>query len=154
MGKGCPACGQETRFVWSDDYIKTHPEKVSAPCILYVVEFASPEQRFWKVGITVNTVAQRYAGKMYQRYSRRIVHTVTGTAEEMKRLEKKIHNEDKLDKYDPKRPFAGHTECYKHTELLELCEFIDNEINGNDPDYYTDIPHPATQAGAESETYE
>jgi hypothetical protein len=146
QGNGCKYCAyDEHEGCYNQVFFDNHPEIAVLPGILYVTELTRKHEQFWKVGITRRTLEKRLSDEGYKQFEIRTVLTTSGSIYEMWKLEQAVHNDTKVKdfKYISKTKFAGRTECYKPEALLEVCEYIDNEVNGNYIDDYLD-PRPQT----------
>lgn len=82
--------------------------------ILYILECFNDTEKFYKIGITSNSVKERYKSKTHMPYLYSIVKEIIGDPIEIYNLETKIHQINKENHYVPSIPFAGHaTECFK-----------------------------------------
>ena len=122
----CGCLRREHSGGYNATYFRNNPGSAKRKAILYVVEFVSGQKRFWKVGITVTSVPQRFTSPEYNRFQLRTVHTVGGSLHAMWQLEQAIHT--RVDRYrEPSTvDFGGHTECFKPEALLDICEYMDD----------------------------
>ena len=66
-GTGCKKCADQNKTGgYNNDWFNFDPSRKELPGLLYVLEMYSNTERFIKVGMTKNTVKQRYAGSKYQ----------------------------------------------------------------------------------------
>lgn len=66
-GVGCKECADQNKTGgYNEDWFNFDPSRKELPGLIYVLEMYSDIERFIKVGITKNTVKQRYAGSRYQ----------------------------------------------------------------------------------------
>lgn len=87
--------------------------------ILYVLECFNDNERFYKIGITSNSIRRRYHSKASMPYLYSVVKEIIGDPIEIYDLETKLHQLNKENKYVPSVSFAGHaTECFsKYKEI-------------------------------------
>lgn len=108
-GAGCQRCADEIRLL-GDTVAKLALRDRQPPGNLYVIEAYNPTERFWKVGITTQTVQKRFqASKIPYDYDIGTViptHIVDAYLAEQDIL-KKLYQYS----YIPNLWFEGHTEC-------------------------------------------
>ena len=122
QGSGCPKCGNERQrefkinnpTTWSyTDWEKAGTASSNFQGFsLYIIECSSTTtgERFIKVGKTFVGVAKRFASNLPYKY--RVISEVFHNAYAISTLEHKIHTALKEQRYVPKRPFGGDTECF------------------------------------------
>lgn len=72
------------------------------------------KETFYKVGITRHNINYRYRNSISKAgYKYEIIDEVYMSNLETALIEKQIHNNLLLEKYEPSNRFGGHTECYK-----------------------------------------
>ena len=98
---------------------------------LYLIEFISPTEHFYKIGITVG---KRF-GKKYRNYKINTLLEITGGLFDMFNIEQYILNEFvSKQQYSPKN-FCdnkhGKTECFsvEREQIIELINIIKNKYN-------------------------
>lgn len=115
-GAGCPDCNQISKFGMGD-YCKN--KKITKFYVLYI-----PTEKFFKLGITQKTIAERYYTKPIP-YRYKIYFSFESDCECIWRLECMLKKKFKRYKYRPKKYFGGISECfsYKIKPLLDnmLC---------------------------------
>ena len=129
--RGCPECSKENRKggKYTAEWFNAYPKKSQESAILYVVEMTRPNDHFYKVGITKNSVKERYQyNKSGEKYLKKnILIEKTLPLIEAYNLEQHILNTLKEYKYFPNYVFAGRTECLKATS--EVLSQIQNIIS-------------------------
>ncbi len=108
-GRGCPICNKELNKFNLSDWAKMCPGN---PGIFYVLRCWNETEEFFKVGITCDSVKNRYMNN-YMPYKFEIVEEVIN--EDRKKiwdLEKCYKKGLREYRYSPNIPFGGQTECY------------------------------------------
>lgn len=107
-GKGCPKCASRgwSRSKWIE-YCKNNNV---AYATLYIVNLFNKEESFIKVGITANTITNRF--KVLSEYKYSIITSIIGNPKDIFNLENKILSVFKSFKYTPKVNIDGKTECF------------------------------------------
>lgn len=110
-GQGCPTCArQETRGRWST---KTLPrESRDKPCSLYYLRLESPDELFYKIGITSDITRRVIQLERYSPYAATVVSLVEGTLFSSMKMEEELHAEFSANAYLPEWQFPGYTECF------------------------------------------
>jgi len=62
-GSGCPKCSFEHSGVYNETYFKKNPTRKLSPATFYVVDGYIDKLEFCKIGITTETIKQRFSGK-------------------------------------------------------------------------------------------
>jgi hypothetical protein len=108
-GKGCLKCSFTSHWKCSD-FIKKANGRI---CTFYILRCFNETEEFYKIGITMNSVKERYYGSMNMPYNYEVISEVSGDAEFIWSLEKETHLKLKDFKYNPKIEFGGSkTECF------------------------------------------
>lgn len=124
----CAAAQQYEKLTYSEVWFERNPDKKVIPGILYLIRFISDNEKFLKVGITLNNGRKRF-------YSRHKNYAITPLLEQQMTIydaytaEQKILNYLKLYKYIPTIRFGGMSECLQDNELV--VEAVRSRINGN-----------------------
>lgn len=112
-GSGCPKCAKEDNTFSKTGFIN---KAKGRECTFYILKCWNDTELFYKIGITVRTVQERYWGKMPYNYE--IIQTITDTPNNIWTLENKL-KKSLINKYEPKIKFNGSkTECY--SEIHEI----------------------------------
>lgn len=115
-GEGCPECGKLTWWAeqggYSESYFQRNNSEKDTPAILYVVCFQSKTEKFYKVGITKQTLKQRYHWG-YSEYTMKIICQRELSLYEAYSAEQKILEQYKKQKYCPSIKIGGWTECLR-----------------------------------------
>lgn len=116
-GKGCPSCALAEKG-WSRTAFAEKCEKNNNGLgILYILECFNDNERFYKIGITSNSVKKRYCSKASMPYAYRVIDEIIGEPTYIYNLEIKLHQINKENQYMPSIPFGGHaTECFSKYE--------------------------------------
>jgi len=108
-GKGCTKCGYNSH--WSrDKYIKKAKGRI---CTFYKLKCFNENEEFYKIGITMNTISDRYRNSKEMPYNYEIILEVFGEAGEIWDMERKEIKKLKDFHYTPEIKFGGSTqECF------------------------------------------
>ncbi len=119
--RGCLKCANEQKGKnsvggYHAGYFQTHPEKKTLPAYLYIVEMICGTDNFIKVGVTINTIKQRYSrtGAGGKHIQKRTLLLKPMPLYEAVTLESRILTDLKEYKYFPNYIFDGRTECLKN----------------------------------------
>lgn len=84
------------------------------PALLYIIKAYDKEEYFYKIGITTKALEKRF--KFFP-YKYEIIKIEFLSLYNAIKLEKQYHEKLKDYKYNPKKTFGGHTECF--TKIIE-----------------------------------
>lgn len=76
---------------------------------LYLLSFKSEKEEFYKIGLTLRTIQERFYGNTYKIT---VVFKKEGSPSDVFEAERQLHEKYKKYKYLPSTKFSGHTECY------------------------------------------
>jgi hypothetical protein len=107
---GCPLCSKENNGFICKDYFALKPEMKDIPCKVYLLKFSSNDEEFYKVGITRQRLSERTRRIPYNLIESKVIET---TFYEAYKIEKKLKQKIKSQKYRPKIKFNGWSECFK-----------------------------------------
>lgn len=124
-GSGCPVCSLMVRGKYSLQYFETFPTEKHAPAMLYLV---SVDDKFCKIGITKQTIAQRFTNKPISEVLTVSMNLYDAYIKEQEILMQYAHQRYRTVGVTS-RQFAGWTECFPLSLLPELKEAMEN-ING------------------------
>jgi hypothetical protein len=139
QGHRCPDCGKDVTSkkaaergnMWSySDW-----EKAAASSeffndfTVYIVECWNESERFLKIGKTFTSIHRRFV-KGSIPYEWKVLHTITGSANYISRLENILHKRYKKLSYNPLSKFHGNNECYS-LQLKDHIDFIKRRTTGN-----------------------
>jgi len=111
-GQGCITCGQVSNYK-KENYIKKAGDR---KCIFYTLKCFNDQEEFYKIGITMNTVHNRYNTNKKMPYNYEIIREIYGDASYIWDLEISEKRRLKDSNYQPIVKFAGSkTECFKTT---------------------------------------
>ena len=122
-GNGCTKCYKENNGFGKTKFI--HSCRNSGLGRLYVIRCYSEQEEFIKIGITSQTILERF--KRFDRfpYSYEIIYQKEGESEFIYNLEKHYHRVLRDHRYQPKVLFKGSSECFSIT--LKDYDFRANE---------------------------
>lgn len=112
-GGGCPNCierkGGYNLTSWKNAANKS---KNFDKFKVYIVEVWDENEKFYKIGRTYSTTKFRFKGNSKLPYNFKIIQEICGTAEEIFKLERSLHKQNKKYHYFPLKNFNGMTECF------------------------------------------
>lgn len=109
MGNGCPECNKGGWEFKLSDWLNTKGEEAT----FYVLRCFSDDEEFVKIGITSDSIKERYRKKKSMPYDYEVIHETTSNNKKMIwEIERKFIK--KLNKYQyiPNKKFGGFTECF------------------------------------------
>lgn len=113
-GHGCSKCNLESNYSRSS-YIKKAKGRV---CTFYTLRCWNEDEEFYKIGITMNTLEERYARVSEMPYNYEIISKIYGEAGTTWDMELEQKRKLKSLNYQPKIKFAGSkTECFTNYKL-------------------------------------
>lgn len=123
-GNKCNKCRYTFNNFSKDSWIKRANNKQG---IFYIIKCWNETEEFYKIGITFNTVKQRYGNSTFMPYNYEIIkELISGDLSYIWELEKTIKVDNILSNYIPNIKFPGHkNECFKTIKALGE-EFIIN----------------------------
>ena len=136
-GTGCPYCSF-TKIIVSR-YINKFKLVKTDRITLYYLVFYNEQEVFYKIGITKNTVEERYKN-LFEKTGYKVikVRIIKNRLEEIVNMEQTIHRkvsrnlDTKLIKYKPNKYFGGISECYHIPNgLLKYENLIKQNYNNN-----------------------
>lgn len=110
-GAGCRKCdsfGNRQDKLTKQGYIRTANGRVTE---LYLIKCKDDRETFYKIGKTFRGIKSRFSGKLLP-YEYEIILTHESDAGEIWDLEELLHLKFQEFRYNPKKYFAGVTECY------------------------------------------
>lgn len=111
QGSGCPKCAYLKRMGYSrSEYIKQAADRI---CIFYTIRCFNEAEEFYKIGITMNNVKNRYSGSKTMPYEYEVISEIKGSAGFIWDLERDEKRKLKSLHYKPNLNFGGsETECF------------------------------------------
>lgn len=107
-GAGCPVCGKEALLGGYDDrFFLTNPTHKTKDAAFYIIKLHNDYEVFYKCGITIQTMKQRFSTKLPYAYDVLIFNNMS--LYDAYLLERKILYETINDRYLPL--IKGYTEC-------------------------------------------
>jgi hypothetical protein len=127
-GSGCPDCKNEITLWRRTKYVEHCSAARNGVSNLYVIRCFDEYEEFYKVGITVKKLHQRFSGAIPYKYEK--VYFISENAGFIWDIEKKIHQVLKKYKYKPLKSFGGQNECFSKIpkEIVKLLDDI-NQTN-------------------------
>lgn len=125
-GYGCPLCGHKK---YGGGFTLEKAEKYKNKWItqdmnVYVIKCFNYEELFYKIGVSINTVEKRFAGKTRMPYNYEVLKIIRTNKYLAKYVEDYLHTHYKKFHYRPKTPFKGHTECF--SEIKDIDNIADD----------------------------
>jgi len=108
--RGCPKC----KRVGSYNHTNAERHKIeweNTPAIVYVVKCWNDSEKFYKIGITTNTVRRRFR-EISTLYNYEVQDEIHLSLYDAVILEKWLHNRYSSTSYTPLQSFGGDTECF------------------------------------------
>ena len=130
-GNGCPTCSTIISYYKGRISNKDISEAKEIKCLLYVIEFQSKEEHFWKIGITSNYIARMKALRKETDYLIKDVSVLVWNKFDCVSLEQYIIKKYNHLNYKPNTYFKGHTECFSVNPYTTFKEF--KTLNYNTP---------------------
>lgn len=119
-GNGCPKCSISYGWKcvdWVNSCIKNNKEP-----LLYIIRCFNKNENFIKIGITSNSVFERFKSNMLP-YSYEILKEIKGSPDFVWNKEKELHKLCKSSKYKPLISFPGESECFT-LNCLSLLDIV------------------------------
>ena len=116
-GQGCPKCKHANNLggFGKNEYIKRANGRI---CTFYTLRCFNKDEEFYKIGITMTTLKERYSNTKKMPYNYELISEVYGEAGFIWDLEISEKRRLKDFKYQPKIDFKGSkTECFTKYEL-------------------------------------
>lgn len=128
--KGCKKCGNENTSKyqkenpngWNLSYWKEKAlnSKNFDSFKIYIIRCWNDEEEFYKIGRTFLTINNRFKTNNLLPYNFEIVKEVIGKVDVVYKLEQKLKNYNKENKYTPKISFNGMHECFSKIKDYEI----------------------------------
>lgn len=116
-GFGCSKCSEENKGWSRQAFVRLCNKNASGVATLYVLRCEKGTEKFYKVGITSRTVADRYSWGMPYEY--KLLYEVRNTAAFIYDLERKLKKRLKAYNHKPSIDFEGRTECFSTLDGIE-----------------------------------
>lgn len=108
-GNGCPKCNVGGWDFKLDSWLNTKNSEAT----FYILKCYSDDEEFIKIGITSESIKERYRKKNYMPYKFEIIHQTTSTNKQLIwEIERNFLTKFKANRYAPKIDFGGKTECF------------------------------------------
>lgn len=112
QGKGCPDCNSISVYSKSV-YVENSKKRHGGLCNIYLIRCYNEVEDFYKVGITVHNLNQRFGTDLAMPYSYQTMFFKQGKVEDIVELETEIHHKVRAFRYAPKIQFGGSVkECF------------------------------------------
>lgn len=122
QGRGCYKCIK--RIGWSRTQWNTHcKNKKNSDPKVYIINCHNKKENFIKIGITSNSVYERFHKTTLLPYSYEILKEIKGSPDFVFNKEKYLHKLYKSYRYKPLISFGGETECF----TLEIIDLLKTE---------------------------
>lgn len=122
-GSGCPDCARLLRNGWErGTWVKRCERYNKEACMVYIIRLYNDNESFIKIGLTSNTVADRFYRQGWMPYKIEVVKEIILPPLAAFNKERELHKMFKRFKYKPLLDFPGKSECFK----LEILNQIQN----------------------------
>ena len=122
--RGCKECGDESKFNFKrKEYIAWCEKSNNGLSNLYVIKCKKDDEVFYKVGVTLRSLKERFSGNLMP-YDYEEIYFVTEKSSFVWDLENQIHKLLKPYSYRPIINFGGVTECYSEIPK-DILKFIE-----------------------------
>lgn len=117
---GCPYCADELgNSIVRENWIIRQNGRIAT---LYLAHFTLEGESFYKIGITLLTVAERFKK---ENYKIEVIHTIqSNNPADIFDLEKTLHTHFKAHTYAPFHSFPGQTECFQFDNIPSVIDSI------------------------------
>ena len=109
---GCPICAKIMSSYRKDLTNGEIESSKNINCFLYVLEFSTKNEQFWKIGISSNFHKRKNDLSKQREYNISEVYVSKGNVFDCINLEQNIIQKYKEFKHKPIHYFQGHTECF------------------------------------------
>jgi hypothetical protein len=124
-GVGCKKCADASKTCgYTETWFNFDPVRKSLPGILYIIEVYDDSERFIKIGITKNSVSNRYKNSPFKKYQYKIIHQFYDSLYQCFLREEEIKRSFKEYLYYPKRKFYP-TESFTLDVLPQLLKLYE-----------------------------
>jgi hypothetical protein len=108
---GCPVCGHGggDGFFNISRAKKNKDKWINIDCSVYVINLYDEKENFYKIGITTQKLKRRFRQIPYNYNVLNVIETNLYNAV---LIESEMHDRNTSFSYDPKKDFAGKTECF------------------------------------------
>lgn len=124
QGQGCPECKKKMSHgdgEYSPKLAERNKEKwLKEEAKVYLIECWNDDERFYKIGITKNTIDKRFYGNVNMPYNYKTLKLIHTNKYDATYIEKGLHEKHEEYSYQPKIKFAGHTECFSYIILDKI----------------------------------
>lgn len=129
QNKGCPTCNSVSMYskrLYVEHAVKNYDNKIN----LYLIEVFNDNEMFFKVGVTMKTLNERFGSDIHMPYRFNEVCFLTLDANVAVESETLFHKKLKEYHYIPEIPFGGHMkECFSIEGIDKATELFYNLKN-------------------------
>ena len=115
-GSGCQEC-VERQNIHNMIWFYSNDSKGQEQGLLYLLKFSNDKELFYKVGITSNSIKQRYRNKNYKVYNIEVLKIVEDSNLNCAIFERSLHKLNENIRYKPLNKFDGWTECFSQIPM-------------------------------------
>lgn len=127
LKQGCPKCKTDNLRIRNTIGWKTfYKDKI---CIIYLLRCYNETEDFIKIGVTSQSVKQRYLYKPHMPYEYEVLYEMEGSSEIISKIEQNSLRIYK--KYNPFLKFSGDSECISIEEINDVYNDLSKCNNGN-----------------------
>lgn len=124
-GDGCKLCNRSGgRGVYSNNYFEKWPEEKDKNSILYIVKMNYDNMLWYKVGITISTISERFSKQIYKQMQIETIKQMHLPLYDAFVTEQTIITDLKEHKFKHDLKFCGHTECFYDNDYV--IKYIEN----------------------------
>lgn len=110
---GCKKCADAKNGFTKEKFLNWAKNGGHSSAMFYIIECTGNNEKFYKIGITLQEIKQRYSGVAKMPYQYKVLSVITDTPESIWDLEKTWHKKHKEFHYIPDIKFGGSTkECF------------------------------------------
>lgn len=123
-GAGCPSCGKVKQGWSRSTFVAYAKRKYGGKANLYIIKCFDHGETFYKIGITAQSIIDRFKYNQAMPYQYTVLMFISGEASEIYDLEKEVHRQQRVYHYIPNQPFSGSAlECFSKLTSL-TCKLI------------------------------
>lgn len=117
-GSNCPQCMFD-KCGWGRSKFIKNCERGGGYGILYAIQCFNNKEVFFKIGVTSQTIEQRFSGTAAMPYDYKVLYKIEGRAEVIFDMERALLRALKDNDYLPEIYFGGRTECFATIKPVE-----------------------------------
>ena len=119
QGKGCVHCAEKSGGWSRSGFIQKCKKNNNGLGSLYVIQCYNEHESFYKIGITSNSLKERFKGRHRMPYKYKVLYLIEDNARYVFDLEVKLLALNKGSSHQPIKSFKGQTECFTTIKPVE-----------------------------------